>query len=70
MDEKIFRLKVFEKASYCRHFEEQVIKNLKDKKINIPTYVSAGQEFIAASMASICEDLKVKPWLFGQHRYR
>ena len=68
MDEKIFRLKVFEKASYCRHFDEQVIKNLKDKKINIPTYVSAGQEFIAASMASMCEDLKIKPWIFGQHR--
>ena len=50
MDERIFRLKVFEKASYCRHFEEQVIKNLKDKKINIPTYVSAGQEFIADTL--------------------
>ena len=50
MNEKFFRLKTFEKASYCRHFEEEVIKNLKEK-INIPTYVSAGQEFIAASMA-------------------
>ena len=59
MNEKIFRLKTFEKASYCRHFEEQVIKNLKNKKITIPTYVSAGQEFIAASMATICEDLKI-----------
>ena len=68
MNEKIFRLKTFEKASYCRHFEEQVIKNLKDKNISIPTYVSAGQEFIAASMATICEDLKIKPLIFGQHR--
>ena len=68
MNEKIFRLKTFEKASYCRHFEEQVIKNLKNKKITIPTYVSAGQEFIAASMATICEDLKIKPLIFGQHR--
>ena len=59
MNEKIFRLKTFEKASYCRHFEEQVIKNLKEKKINIPTYVSAGQEFIAASMATICEELNL-----------
>ena len=31
MDQKKFRLKVFEKASYCRHFEEQVIKNIKSK---------------------------------------
>ncbi len=68
MNEKIFRLKTFEKASYCRHFEEEVIKNLKEKNINIPTYVSAGQEFIAASMATICEDLKIKPLIFGQHR--
>ncbi len=68
MNEKIFRLKTFEKASYCRHFEEQVIKNLKDKQISIPTYVSAGQEFIAATMATICEDLKIKPLIFGQHR--
>ncbi len=68
MNEKIFRLKTFEKASYCRHFEEQVIKNLKNKKITIPTYVSAGQEFIAASMATICEYLKIKPLIFGQHR--
>ena len=68
MNEKIFRLKTFEKASYCRHFEEQVIENLKNKKISVPTYVSAGQEFIAATMATICEDLKIKPMIFGQHR--
>ena len=68
MNEKAFRLKTFEKAANCRYFEEQVIKNLKEKKITIPTYVSAGQEFISASMATICEDLKIKPLIFGQHR--
>ena len=68
MNNKIFRLKVFEKASYCRHFEEQVIKNIKSKNINIPTYVSAGQEFISATLATICENTKIKPLLFGQHR--
>ena len=68
MDQKKFRLKVFEKASYCRHFEEQVIKNIKSKNINIPTYVSAGQEFISATLATICENTKIKPLLFGQHR--
>ena len=67
MNEKYFRLKTFEKASYCRHFEEQVIKNSK-KNIKIPTYVSAGQEFIAASIAAVCEKFKIKPLLFGQHR--
>ena len=68
MNEKVFRLKTFEKAANCRYFEEEVIQNLKEKKITIPTYVSAGQEFISASMATICEDLKIKPWIFGQHR--
>ena len=68
MDNKKFKLKVFEKASYCRHFEEQVIKNIKLKNINIPTYVSAGQEFISASVATICEEMSIKPLLFGQHR--
>ena len=68
MNNKIFRLKVFEKASHCRHFEEQVIKHIKSKNINIPTYVSAGQEFISATIATICENLNVKPLLFGQHR--
>ena len=68
MDNKKFKLKVFEKASYCRHFEEQVIKNIKLKNIKIPTYVSAGQEFISASVATICEEMLVKPLLFGQHR--
>ena len=33
MEEIKFRLKVFERASYCRHFEEQVIKNIKSKNI-------------------------------------
>ena len=68
MEKKKFRLKVFEKASYCRHFEEQVIKHIKSKNINIPTYVSAGQEFISATIATICENTKIKPLLFGQHR--
>ena len=67
-DKKNFRLKVFEKAAYCRHFEEQVVKNVKLKNINIPTYISAGQEFIAATIATICEMIKIKPLLFGQHR--
>ncbi len=68
MNDRAFRLRTFEKAANCRHFEEQVIKNLKEKKINIPTYVSAGQEFISATIATICEDLKIKPLIFGQHR--
>ncbi len=68
MSENNFRLDVFKKASYCRHFEEEVIKNIKRKNIKIPTYVSAGQEFIAATIAIICKNLGVKPMIFAQHR--
>lgn len=68
MEKKKFRLKVFEKASYCRHFEEQVVKNIKSKNIEIPTYISAGQEFISSTLATICEENKIKPLIFGQHR--
>ena len=68
MDQNKFKLEVFKKASYNRHFEEQVIKNIKLKNIKIPTYVSAGQEFISATIATICENMSIKPLLFGQHR--
>ena len=65
---KNYRYQVFEKASLARNFEEQVIANVKNKKIKIPVYVSAGQEFIASSIATICKLKKIKPLIFGQHR--
>ena len=68
MKNKIFKLKVFKKASLCREFEESVIQKLKEKKINTPTYVSAGQEFIPSTISTICENKKIKPLIFGQHR--
>ena len=63
-----FRINVFKKASLSRNFEEEVIKNVKKKNIKIPVYVSAGQEFIASTIAAICEKKKIKPLIFGQHR--
>ena len=65
---KNYRYQVFEKASLARNFEEQVITNVKNKKIKIPVYVSAGQEFIASTIATICKLKKIKPLIFGQHR--
>jgi pyruvate dehydrogenase E1 component alpha subunit len=63
-----FRLEIFKKASLCRNFEEEVIRNVNNKKITTPVYVSAGQEFIASTLAVICKKKKIKPLLFGQHR--
>ena len=63
-----FRINIFKKASLARNFEEEVIKHVKKKNIKIPVYVSAGQEFIASTISAICEQKKIKPLIFGQHR--
>jgi len=63
-----YRLKAFNKASFCRHFENQVYKNIKNKNIKIPTYLSAGQEYIPASIYTILEGKEIKPNIFIQHR--
>ena len=63
-----FRLKVFNRASLCRNFDEVVFKKLQDKTIAYPTYLSVGQEFIAATIAQIVEDKNVEPDIFIQHR--
>ncbi len=55
---KNFRLEIFKKASLCRNFEEEVVKNVNNKKISTPVYVSAGQEFIASTLAAICQKKK------------
>jgi pyruvate dehydrogenase E1 component alpha subunit len=63
-----FRLKAFNKASFCRHFENQVYKNVENKTIKIPTYLSAGQEYIPASIYTILEEKNIEPNIFIQHR--
>jgi TPP-dependent pyruvate/acetoin dehydrogenase alpha subunit len=63
-----FRLKVFKKASFCRHFENQVYKNIQDKNIKFPSYLSAGQEYIPASIYTILEEKGIEPNIFIQHR--
>ena len=68
MKNKSFRIDVFKRAALCRNFEEEVIYNLKKKIIKIPTYVSAGQEFISSTLSVLCKQKKLKPLLFGQHR--
>lgn len=63
------RKKIFIKASICRNFETNVFKYTKEKKIKLPVYISAGQEYIAATLSTIINDqLKLKPLIFAQHR--
>ena len=63
-----YQLAVFKKASFCRHFENEVFQRVKEKKINFPVYLSAGQEYVPASIAHIVFKENYKPLLFGQHR--
>ncbi len=62
------KINIFKKASLCRNFEEEAYKYIKEKKINIPVYLSAGQEYISSTIANLTYELKVKPLIFPQHR--
>jgi pyruvate dehydrogenase E1 component alpha subunit len=61
-----FRLNVFKRASLCRNFEEEVFKYSNMGVFKSPIYLSAGQEFIPATLAEIYKNQK--PLLFAQHR--
>ncbi len=63
-----FSFKVFKKASLCRHFENEVYQRVLEKKIQFPVYLSAGQEYAPATIASIVQEKKIRPLIFGQHR--
>ena len=62
------RFNIFKKAAISRCFEQNLFNYVKEKKINFPVYLSAGQEYVAASIAEFCSFKKFKPQLFGQHR--
>jgi pyruvate dehydrogenase E1 component alpha subunit len=63
-----FRLEVFKKASFCRHFENVTYKNIQSKNIKIPVYLSAGQEYIPATLYTFLEEKGIDSNVFIQHR--
>lgn len=63
-----FRLDVFTLASFSRHFENKVFENIENKNIKIPVYLSAGQEYIPATIYTILSERKISPNIFIQHR--
>ena len=63
-----FKLETFKKASLCRHFENQVYKVSQDKHIKFPFYLSAGQEYIPASIYTVLEEKGIDTNVFIQHR--
>ena len=68
MNIKKYQFETFKKASLCRHFENEVFNRVRNKTINFPVYLSAGQEYIPSSISEIVSMKKIKPLLFGQHR--
>ena len=64
---KNFNQRVFEKAALCRNFENETYRAVQKKIIKYPVYLSAGQEFVSASIAqSIAKE--IDPNIFIKHR--
>ena len=63
-----FRINVFKRASLCRNFEQYVFDGIKNKMFKIPIYLSAGQEYISASIAEVMKEKNIDPNIFIQHR--
>ncbi len=65
---KEYLKEVLKKISICRNFELNVFNAVKKNNIKFPVYLSAGQESISASLATIIKKKKIKPLIFAQHR--
>lgn len=65
---KNFRKRVFVKASMCRAFEDELYNQIELKNIKFPVYLSAGQEYIPATIYTILEEKGIEPNIFLQHR--
>lgn len=62
-------LEIYRRADLCRGFEQRVYLALTEKRIQIPTYMSAGQEYISATLSVAIERVvKTTPDVFIQHR--
>ncbi len=63
-----FRMNVFKRASLSRNFEQYVFNGIKNKLFKFPIYLSAGQEYISATIAQVMNDKQLEPNIFIQHR--
>ena len=60
---------IYNKASLCREFESEVFQQIQNKNISIPVYLSAGQEYIPATIAAFVESMGFDDrQIFIQHR--
>ena len=63
-----FRLSVFKRASLCRNFELYVFNGIRSGLFKFPIYLSAGQEYISATIAEVMKEKQISPNIFIQHR--
>jgi TPP-dependent pyruvate/acetoin dehydrogenase alpha subunit len=59
-------LEIHKKAAICRAFEEEVYRLVEEKVIKIPVYLSAGQEYTSATLATYLQSIDKQ--IFIQHR--
>lgn len=59
-------LEVFRKAALCRAFEEETFRQIEAKNVKIPVYLSAGQEYTSATLATYLQQYDKQ--IFIQHR--
>jgi pyruvate dehydrogenase E1 component alpha subunit len=63
--------RVFQKAALCRAFEREVFDQVKAGNIKLPVYLSAGQEYIPATLSVAIEEMNLSATqrqIFIQHR--
>ena len=63
-----YRINVFKRAALCRNFELFVFEGIQKKMFKFPIYLSAGQEYISASIAEVMNEMGINPNVFIQHR--
>ena len=68
MNESILH-RIYERAALCRAFEEECFRRIKSGHVRCPTYLSAGQEFIPATISVWLEEQGITDrQIFIQHR--
>jgi len=48
--EQNYKREIFKRASLCRNFENETFKQIQKKNIKFPVYLSAGKEYISATI--------------------
>ena len=63
-----YKTNVFKRASRSRNFEQYVFDGIREGMFKFPIYLSAGQEYISASIAELMAEKNIQPNIFIQHR--